>query len=227
MRQRVCCHAAVAAALLAAIGHPALAASGQHIAHNGKGNDVPACIACHGEQGEGQPDAGYPRLAGLNAGYVEHQLASFADKSRRNDIMAPIASGLGVDDRKALATYFASLSPAKATSQETPDQALTSAGEELAQRGLWSKGVPACAQCHGAAGLGVGTAFPQLAGQAALYIANQLTAWKSGERNNDPIHLMKGIASKLDDKEIKAVAAYYASLPIAPAATSKASEAKQ
>lgn len=140
--------------------------------------------------------------------------------------MAPIASNLDAADRKALGTYLAGLSPPKAASEETPDQALIRAGEGLAQRGLWSKGVPACAQCHGTAGLGVGTAFPRLAGQAAVYIVNQLIAWKSGERSNDPMHLMKGIAGKLDDEQIKAVAAYYASLPIGVTAASKANEAK-
>lgn len=230
MRRRIpqgLVRAIMVAALMTAGGNPALAASGEVIAHNGKGNDVPACAACHGEQGEGQPDAGYPRLAGLNAGYIEHQLASFADKSRRNDIMAPIASNLGPADRKALGTYLASLSPPKAAAQDTPDRALIGAGQALAQRGLWSKGVPACAQCHGTSGLGVGVAFPQLAGQSAVYIANQLAAWKKGERGNDPMHLMKGIAGKLDDKQINAVAAYYASLPIGVTAASKANEAKQ
>ncbi|MBS0536460.1 MAG: c-type cytochrome [Proteobacteria bacterium] len=230
MRRRIpqrLVRAIMVAALMTAGFNPALAASGEDIAHSGKGNDVPACVACHGEQGEGQPDAGYPRLAGLNAGYIEHQLASFADESRRNDIMAPIARNLGAADREALGSYLASLSPPKAASQEAPDQALIGAGQVLAQRGIWSKGVPACAQCHGTSGLGVGGAFPQLAGQSAVYIANQLTAWKSGGRGNDPMHLMKGIASKLDDKQINAVAAYYASLPIGVTAASKASEAKQ
>ena len=66
-------------------------------------------------------------------------------------------------------------------------------------------------QCHGAAGQGVGETFPKLAGQSAEYIANQLKAWKDGKRSNDPLHLMTGISSKLNDFQAGcSVAAYYA-----------------
>ncbi len=74
------------------------------------------------------------------------------------------------------------------------------------------------AQCHGAAGQGVGKTFPRLAGQSAEYIMGQLKAWKDGKRTDDPLHLMTGIASKLDDDQVVAVAAYYASLPVLAAA---------
>ena len=54
---------------------------------------------------------------------------------------------------------------------------------------------------------------PKLAGQSAEYIANQLKAWKDGKRTNDPLHLMAGISGKLNDRQVAAVAAYYANLP--------------
>lgn len=218
MKQRQRALGATFAVLLATSSSGAFAASGADIVHNGKGDAVPACSACHGEQGEGQPDNGFPRLAGLNASYIVHQLTSFADKTRKNDIMAPIAAGLTEDDRQAVATYFASLHPPVAASETPPDKALIATGTEIAQHGAWSKGVPACALCHGAAGLGVGATFPELAGQSQTYIANQLDAWRKGDRANDPMHLMAGVAGKLDDNQIKAVAAYYASLPPAVAA---------
>jgi cytochrome c553 len=46
---------------------------------------------------------------------------------------------------------------------------------------------------------------------------SQLKAWKDGKRTNDPLHLMTGISSRLSDGQIAAVAAYYASLPVAAA----------
>ena len=64
----------------------------------------------------------------------------------------------------------------------------------------------------------MGGTFPRLAGQSASYIEAQLKAWKSGKRTNDPLHLMTGIASKLDDKQIAAVAAHYAGLELRPTA---------
>ena len=38
---------------------------------------------------------------------------------------------------------------------------------------------------------------------------------------DDPLHLMTGISSKLNDDQIAAVAAYYASLPVVPGAAAK------
>jgi cytochrome c553 len=43
-----------------------------------------------------------------------------------------------------------------------------------------------------------------------------LKAWKEGKRSNDPLNLMTGVVSRLSDKEIEAVAAYFASLPASP-----------
>src|SRR5262249_34226428 len=98
------------------------------------------------------------------------------------------------------------------------DDKTIAAGAILAGRGDWSKGLPGCGHCHGATGQGVGTAFPKLAGQSAEYITSQLKAGQAGQRGNEPLHLMAGISDKLNDDQIEAVAAYYASLPIAPPA---------
>ena len=68
------------------------------------GSEMPAaaasCLPCHGPHGEGQPATGVPRLAGLNAQYLEHQLASFKDGTRKNRIMLMIASDLSDDEKK-------------------------------------------------------------------------------------------------------------------------------
>lgn len=207
-------------------GTTARAADGKTIVLNGAGN-APACAACHGPNGEGQPDAGYPRLAGLSAAYIVEQLKSFDTGTRKNDIMAPVAKALSPSDRQAVADYLSRQTP-PATSQHEPlDNKLIAAGEKIAADGDWSKGLPGCNQCHGPAGSGVGAAFPRLAGQSADYITNQLAAWKTGERSNDPLHLMTGVAEKLGDDEVKAVAAYYASLdPIHPEEVSAQGETK-
>ncbi|MGO9134372.1 MAG: c-type cytochrome [Methylovirgula sp.] len=194
-------------------GGRARAADGAAIAQNGTPQGAPACSLCHGKQGEGQPAAGFPRLAGLDAGYLRHELASFADRTRKNGMMTPIAKALSDADQQAVATYFASLNPPPATSKNAPAPELIAAGAELAQYGAWSKRLPACSQCHGPTGSGVGSVFPKLAGQSALYLTNQLTNWKKGDRHNDPMGLMASVAVKLDANQITSVAAYYASLP--------------
>ena len=69
--------------LLSVHSATAHAADGREIAANGNGRDAPACAACHGAQGEGRPDAAYPRLAGLDSGYLIGQLNAFADGTSR------------------------------------------------------------------------------------------------------------------------------------------------
>jgi cytochrome c553 len=196
----------------------ACAADGQAIAANGNGRDSPACSACHGEHGEGQPAAGFPRLAGLDSGYLVGQLDAFAQGSRDNETMGPIAKALSPDERQAVATFYAGLDAAKIDEPNKPDEKAVAVGRSLADHGDWSKQLPGCGACHGAAGQGVGKTFPGLAGQSAEYITSQLKAWKDGKRTDDPLHLMTGIANKLNDDQVAAVAAYYASLPVGTAA---------
>jgi cytochrome c553 len=220
-RWRVCSvRMALSIILLAVPGvmERARAADGQAIAANGNGRDAPACSACHGQHGEGQPDPASPRLAGLDSGYLVEQLDAFAQGSRNNETMGPIAKALSTDERQAVATFYAGLDAAKIQEPKKPDDKTIAIGRSLADRGDWSKGLPGCGACHGAAGQGVGKTFPKLAGQSAEYITSQLKAWKDGKRTDDPLHLMTGISSKLNDDQVAAVAAYYASLPVVAAA---------
>ena len=61
-------------------------------------------------------------------------------------------------------------------------------------------------------GTGHGTeTLPRLAGQHAQYTENQLKAFNKRERTNDNA-VMHGIASKLTELELKAVASYISGL---------------
>nr|WP_239008095.1 c-type cytochrome [Burkholderia anthina] len=199
-----------AAALLAGRAYADDATLGKTLATQGSATGVAACIGCHGAQGEGNAAAGFPRLAGTHAAYLSAQLAAFADGSRQNPVMQPLAKLLSAHERDAVSAYFASLPAPAAIAAGTASIDPANAGAWLATRGRWSDGLPACAQCHGAGGLGVGTAFPPLVGQPAAYIAGQLNAWKHGTRPPGPMALMPMIAGKLSDADIDAVAAYYA-----------------
>lgn len=184
-------------------------ADGATIALQGNTRGAPACVTCHGAQGEGMPTNGFPRLAGLNAEYLQKQLDAFANGQRANAMMTPIAQTLSADERAELARYYGGLGSAVAT---TPVPRPDSVGARLALKGRWSEGLPACVQCHGATGAGVGNVFPALAGQSALYIENQLRGWQQGARPPGPLGLMKAIASKLSAADIRAVAAHFAAL---------------
>ncbi len=186
-------------------------ADGAAIALNGNGQGAPACFTCHGAPGEGPPANGFPRLTGLSAGYLQTQLNAFANGQRQNAMMTPIAQTLSEKERVEVARYFSGLGGSRAAVEAAP--VMTSLGEQLAIQGRWSQGLPSCTHCHGTMGAGVGPVFPALAGQSSLYLENQLRAWQQGTRAPGPLGLMSLIASKLSDADIKAVAAYFSSLP--------------
>nr|WP_231937220.1 c-type cytochrome [Caballeronia udeis] len=184
---------------------------GKTIATQGTAKGVAACISCHGAKGEGNAAAGFPRLAGVNAAYLSEQLSRFANGERQSTIMQPFAKLLSSNGRSAVALYFSSLPPPAGIKADDSNSIRPSdAGAWIATRGRWSQGLPACAQCHGPGGIGVGATFPPLAGQPAAYIESQLHGWKKGTRPPGPMALMPVIVSKLSDTDISAVAAYYA-----------------
>jgi cytochrome c553 len=66
-------------------------------------------MACHGPQGLGDPMAGFPRLAGQHATYVNAQLKGFREGTRSNDtkrMMRDIALKMTPDEMKAVASYI-------------------------------------------------------------------------------------------------------------------------
>lgn len=210
---------ALVTAFMAAPSAHALDAA--QIATQGNGKGAPPCLGCHGADGAGQAAAGFPRLAGLDASYLRRQLDSFADGTRANPVMKPVATALSADERQALADYYSHLPlPAALAHPVTSPPAPDSRGALLATRGRWSRQVPACEQCHGPGGVGVGAGFPPLAGQSVAYITAQLKAWQQGSRRNDPLALMQHISTALDDQDIADVAAWFAAQPLSqPEAT--------
>lgn len=173
----------------------------------GNSKEVTSCIACHGPNGEGNAQAGYPIIAGLSAEYIAQQLHSFKQGTRKNALMAPIASALTESDIADLAAYYASLVWPTAMPAATSNASLQAQGATLAHTGNWNKNLPACFSCHGPDGEGVGT-FPRIAGQHESYIAAQLQAWRKGTRHNDRLKLMQSSAEKLMPDDIKALALY-------------------
>ena len=196
---------------------PAQSQQGQKIASQGTPQGVAACISCHGAKGEGM--AAFPRLAGAGQAYLQAQLDAFANGSRINAVMQPMAKNLTTTERQAVALYFSQL-PAPFAASDPVQPAPSDTGAWLATRGRWTDQVPACAQCHGPGGSGVGEQFPPLAGLSAGYITGQLQAWKAGSRPPGPLALMPGIAKKLSDAEVTAVATYYEKLAVPGAASS-------
>lgn len=172
---------------------------------------APACVACHGLEGAGMAAGGFPRLAGQPAGYIIQQLSSYASGTRADPTMTLIGKALSAEEAAAVASYYAELDPI--APGDPPDPAAQPLGMALALDGDWDRGLPACVQCHGPGGRGVGATFPALAGQHKSYLAKQLSAWKEGSRKGDPGGLMATVATKLTPEEIDAVSEWFAAQP--------------
>jgi len=76
---------------------------------------VPACMACHGPAGEGNPLAGYPALAGQQAVYTSNLLTRFRNgenwgpEDAASQVMAGVASELSDEEIAAVASYIQGL----------------------------------------------------------------------------------------------------------------------
>ena len=197
----------IAVALLwAAMAQAATPDNVEQIVAQGNGRGAPACITCHGTRGEGS--SAFPRLAGTGEAYLQAQLDAFSSGARKNSTMQTITKQLSTTERSEIAAYYSKLaSPRISLPSATPPP--TDVGAWIANRGRWSDDLPACVQCHGRGGRGVGQQFPPLAGLPSAYIAEQLQAWRSGTRPPGPLGLMATIASKLSAGDSHAVADYY------------------
>jgi cytochrome c553 len=88
-------------------------AAGQRLYRAGDAaRGIPACIACHGPSGAGNPGSSYPALRGQHADYTIAQLKNYRDGTRQTDpqaMMRTIASRLSDADIAALAHFVAGL----------------------------------------------------------------------------------------------------------------------
>lgn len=174
---------------------------------------IQSCAACHAADGNSQIAAN-PKLAGQVPEYLYKQLTNFkaaAGKKaeRENAVMAGMVASLSPEDMRNLSAHYAGQA-AKAGAAKSKD--LVALGQRIYRGGIASEGIAACASCHGPNGAGMPAQYPRLSGQHAEYIAAQLKAFRSGARANDPNASMRGVAGRLSDREIEAVADYIAGL---------------
>lgn len=168
----------------------------------GHGKDLSGtCVGCH------NPDNPAPKLEGQLANYVYKQLVDYKNSNRKDPttIMNGVASTLSEQDMADVAAWF------------SQQEAMVGPGGAKDETGIVSVGdgkrmEPACASCHGSSGQGERMDTPRLSGQKLEYLEQTLLGYKSGERANDIYSRMRLIASKLSDKEIKALAEYYSKL---------------
>ena len=193
----------VLVSLLLTLGLTGVAqAAGDAEAGQGK---VAVCAACHGADGN-SPAPNFPKLAGQGDRYLLKQLHEIKDGKRQVLEMTGLLANLNDQDLADIAAYYSS----QKGSVGAADPALVAQGEALFRGGNLEKGMPACIGCHSPDGQGLAAAgFPHLGGQHASYIEKQLTDFREGDRTNDgDSMIMRGIAAKMSNKDIKALASY-------------------
>lgn len=172
----------------------------------GEARYTAVCAACHGADGNSGSPAN-PKLAGQHPEYLVKQLVEFKSGKRANAVMQGMAAGLSEADMKNIGFWLASQKPKTGFAKE---KELVALGERIWRGGIADRNIAACAGCHSPNGAGIPAQFPRIAGQHAEYTVTQLTAFRDGIRKNNL--QMSQVASKLNDREIRAVADYAAGL---------------
>ena len=162
------------------------------------------CIACHAIDGNSVVSVN-PRLAGQHAAYISKQLNNFKSGLRENIVMAGMVANLTEKDIINLGNYFSEQDILLSSAQKN---GVGSLGENIFRAGIKSKGVAACAGCHGPSGHGIPDKYPRLNAQHSEYTLAQLNAFRLGLRKNDPEAVMRTIAQKLTEQEMQSVADY-------------------
>ena len=209
----------IAAALVApALSHAAEPAAPVAKADLAKGEATynAVCAACHGADGNSGAPA-YPKLAQQHPDYLVKQLQEFKSGKRANPIMMGMAAGLSDADMKNVAAWVGSKTSAANFAKEKD---LVVLGERIYRGGVAERQIAACAGCHNPTGAGIPAQYPRLAGQHADYTVAQLNAFREHGTSKGSTQAvgrgnsvqMSGVAAKLNDREIKAVADYIAGL---------------
>lgn len=88
-------------------------ALGQQLYRGGNAQThTPACLACHGPNGRGNPAANYPSIRGQHSTQIALQLQAYKKGERKtdqNEMMRNVAANLSDDQINAVATYVQGL----------------------------------------------------------------------------------------------------------------------
>ena len=172
----------------------------------GEAKFTAVCAACHGADGNSGTPAN-PKLAQQHPEYIVKQLQEFKSGKRPSPVMQGFAAQLTEADMKNIAAFVGTK---KGKAGFAKDKELVALGEKIYRGGIAGRQVAACAGCHSPNGAGIPAQYPRLSGQHADYTAGQLVAFRDGARKNSP--QMAQVASKLNDREIRAVSDYIAGL---------------
>ena len=174
----------------------------------GEASFAGVCAACHAPDGNSLIPVN-PKLAQQHPEYLVKQLTEFKAGKRENAVMNGMAAALSEADMKNIAYWLGSK---KATPGAAKEKDLVLLGEKIYRGGIADRQIPACAGCHSPNGAGIPAQYPRIGGQYAEYTEVQLKSFRDGVRANDPNKMMRMVALKMTDVEIKAVSDYIAGL---------------
>ena len=168
----------------------------------GKQVATTVCASCHAVDGN-SGIATYPRLAGQNAFYIEHNAKLIRDGKRTMGNAKEMRDQMGAvsdQDLKDAALYFSKQYP---KAGEVNPKISPELGAKIFRGGIAERKVPACMSCHGPNGAGMPNEYPRISGQHAGYVETELKAYRDGVRKNAK---MEKVAKMLSAEEMTAVA---------------------
>ncbi len=170
------------------------------------------CIGCHNiprYQASFPEVYKVPKIAGQNARYIVSALTAYRKGDRKHPSMRAIATTLSDQDMTDIAAFYEDLGKqGESAPAQLAEQPSAPVAKLLAQAN--------CASCHGANfSAPIDPSYPKIAGQYADYLYAALKAYQTTAnphigRNNA---IMMGMARPFSHQELKALSAYFASLP--------------
>jgi len=160
---------------------------------------LPACLACHGENGQSQTSE-VPSLGAEPEFYLTIQLYMFREKLRAVEIMNDVTKGLSDDDLRKLAGTIAKL-PAPVPAAEPADPARVERAQAVIQQNH-------CNFCHTGNFAGEQN-VPRLAGQREDYLVKALREYKSNTRRGYDAS-MADVLYPITDEQILDLAHFFA-----------------
>lgn len=156
------------------------------------------CRGCHGISGytNAYPNYHVPKIGGQYEPYLIGALQAYKEGARTHGSMQGNAGAMSEQDMADLAAYLVKF---ESKTQEGPVTGDVARGQELAAK---------CASCHGTDGNAPAPNFPRLAGQYESYLVKAIEDYQSGKRQNP---IMQSMVQGLTAKDIRGIAAYYAS----------------
>ncbi len=165
---------------------------------------IERCARCHGTDGMGR-GGDFPVLAGQRPEYLTNALLAYRSGNRHSGFMRPEAAELDDRARAAVVAHFADLP------RTGEPRAPATRGATLVSAGQPSRQVPACRECHGPGATDRNPAYPNLAGQDADYLFEQLVLFSENRRGGSPYaQIMQPIASRLTPAQMRDAAEWYA-----------------